>query len=262
MRHICTLALLLSCAACGGSTTSTPEGPLKLGIVAGNNQVAPAGSVKLTDPVVGRLVRVSTASGPRFEFVKTAYAQTVVTGSPVPGAVVCAVSMTAGSMVPFVPCTNTDADGKATFFFTPGTKAGEAESEIRGTLAGQPAVFDTATATVLPGPAVKASGGQCNTGQPGCYLVSVGDVLDLHMTFTQAFDQYDNSIDLTGIVPSYAIRGPCGSGEANCFPPPAGLTPDGSGWTLTVDPKWAHTKVFLYVFLGGNVVVTWPLSIN
>ena len=152
MRYLLVVTIL-GAVACGGTTSSPPEGPLALGVVSGDNQIAPAGSTRLTEPVVGRLVRLSTASGPRFEFVKTAYAQTVVTGSPVVGAVVCAVSVTTGTMVPFVPCTNTDANGTATFFFAPGTKAGEAMSEIRGTLAGQPAVFDTAKATILPGPA-------------------------------------------------------------------------------------------------------------
>jgi hypothetical protein len=248
---VCTLIAL---TACGGSTTSTPEGPLKLGIVAGNNQVAAAGSAKLTDPVVGRLVRVSTAQGPRFEFVKTAYAQTVVTGSPVPGAVVCAVSLTAGSMVPFVPCTNTDVDGKATFFFTPGTKAGEAKSEIRGTLAGQPAVFDTAKATVMPGPAARVDGGQpCNTDQPGCYLVSAGDVFDLHITFSRAWDQYDNSVDIAGITPGYAF--------ALRTDPKPGVA-QGTGWSATIDKQWTGKQIFLYVFVGGNAVLTWPLRVN
>jgi hypothetical protein len=254
MREFRTLALLLACAACGGSATSTPEGPLKLGIVAGNNQVAQAGSTRLTDAVVGRLVRVSTASGPRFEFVKTAYAQTVVTGSPVPGAVVCAASLTPGDMVPFVPCTNTDANGQATFFFTPGTKAGVAESEIRGTLAGQPAVFDTAQATVLAGSPVRVDGGSsCNTDQPGCYLVSAGDVVDLHMTFTRAWDQYDNAVDLTGVTPGFAM-----ALRTDAKP----TAPQGTGWSMTIGQQWSGQLVYLYVFLGNNVVVTWPMSVR
>lgn len=246
-----TLAFALGC---GGSATSTPEGPLKLGIVSGDNQVALAGSQKLTDPVIGRLVRVSTASGPRFEFVKTAYAQTVVTGSPVPGAVVCAVSLTPGDMVPFVPCTNTDANGQATFFFTPGTKAGEVHSEIRGTLAGQPAVFDTATATVEAGPAAKVTGSApCNTDQPGCYLVSAGDAFDIHMTFSKAWDEYDNAVDVATLTPEYAVA-------LRTDPQPA--DPQSKGWTYTVESKWAGQQIFLYVFLNGKVVVTWPLKVN
>jgi hypothetical protein len=255
MRIIRTLALLLGVTACGGSTSSPPEGPLKLGIVAGNNQVAPAGSAKLTDPVVGRLVRVSTASGPRFEFVKTAYAQTVVTGSPVPGAVVCAVSVTAGSMVPFVPCTNTDADGKATFFFTPGTKAGEAESEIRGTLAGQPAVFDTAKATVLPGPAAEIAlvpWPNCSPACPPKY--PIGGTLDLHTVIKYVRDQYQNLIvpattaeisdagvtqNTTAITPQWAIRDGSEPGQ------PA---PDASGWIVTF-PKAG--RFFVYIWVGS-----------
>ena len=65
-----------------------------------------------------------------------AYAQdagTVVNGSPVAGAVVCAQSLD-GGLTPFVPCTNTDNNGKAVFFFTPTTRAGTHYAEIRGTV--------------------------------------------------------------------------------------------------------------------------------
>jgi hypothetical protein len=249
MRTIRTLALLLACAACGGSTSSPPEGPLKLGIVAGNNQVAPAGSAKLTDPVVGRLVRVSTASGPRFEFVKTAYAQTVVTGSPVPGAVVCAVSVTAGSMVPFVPCTNTDANGTATFFFTPGTKAGEAESEIRGTLSGQPAVFDTAKATVLPGPVTDVVAGHlawnCTVGGVSATCMKVGETIDFEPTVAVARDQYGNDVSdwKTSASLGIAVRDGSEQGQP---------TPDFTGTIkYVIEPKWAGKRIFVYFWIGS-----------
>lgn len=160
---ICTLALI----ACGGSADNTSpigNGPLKLGIVSGQNQTVTAGSAQLGAPVVGKLVRqpngtvafIQTSAGRALDLiVPRAFAQggTVVTGSPVPGAVVCAVSVdTAHSLVPFTPCTNTDSAGQATFYFTPGHGAGVAKAEIRGTLNNSPAVFDTAKATVLPGP--------------------------------------------------------------------------------------------------------------
>lgn len=228
MRKLIAL-LVLSTAACGGSASSPPEGPLKLGIVSGDNQVAAAGSAKLTDPVVGRLVRVSTASGPRFEFVKTAYAQTVVTGSPVPGAVVCAVSVTPGSMVPFVPCTNTDTNGQATFFFTPGTKAGAAEAEIRGTLAGQPAVFDTAKATVTPGPPVySAAVCEINTNlHPGiCALRKVGETMVVTPAPNATRDKYDNIIDPATLSPIIQVT-PLADN------PPASSTGGTPGWVAT-----------------------------
>jgi hypothetical protein len=152
MRAILALAVLVlvGCEAAGGG-----DGPLAFGIVSGNGQTAAAGDDRLIDPVVGKLVR-EPSGGITFRLVAPAYAQgTVVNGSPVPGAVVCAVSITEGGMEPWVPCTNTDSAGTATFFFTPGTKADTARAEIRGTVQGEPAVFDTATAVVEPGSATR-----------------------------------------------------------------------------------------------------------
>lgn len=145
---------VLGIAACGGKDGIAPvEGPPALSIVSGNNQTAVAGTTQLPDPVVGQLVKIKIADGrSRFVFVKSAYAQTVVNGSPIAGAVVCAVELVEGAMKPFVPCTNTDALGKAVFFFEPGKKAGNHRSEIRGILNGLPTVFDTAKATIIVGP--------------------------------------------------------------------------------------------------------------
>lgn len=150
------LPLCVSLACGGGDVTPPVDGPLNLDIVAGQDQVAPAGSPQLSDPVVGQLVRVRTADGRwrfRFELVKTAYAQNTVNGSPVVGAVVCSETV-AGNFKPFSVCTNTDANGRATFYYETGTKAGIQRAEVRGLNAqGQPAVFDTVRATVEPGPA-------------------------------------------------------------------------------------------------------------
>ncbi len=142
---------LLVAAACDAAGPGN-DGPLAIGVVSGDNQVAPAGAEQLPDPVVGKLVR-QPGGGITFRLVTPAYAQgTVVNGSPVAGAVVCAVNVQgAAQLEAFTPCTNTDANGTATFFFAPGTKAGEAVSEIRGTVEGEPAVFDSVTATVEPG---------------------------------------------------------------------------------------------------------------
>lgn len=141
---------LLLLAACDSGSPG-PDGPLALGIIAGNNQVGSAGAERLPDPVVGKLVREPDSGGITFHLVTPAYAQgTVVQGSPVAGAVVCAVSVE-GQLEAFTPCTNTDSNGQATFFFAPGTTVGEARAEIRGTLEGEPAVFDTVVAQVEPG---------------------------------------------------------------------------------------------------------------
>lgn len=157
MRILLALVAPITLAACGGGSVTPPvEGPLNLDIVAGQDQIARAGTPQLSDPVVGQLVRVRTADGRwrfKFEIVKTAYAQTTVKGSPVVGAVVCSKTV-AGNFEPFSVCTNTDSAGKATFYYETGTKAGAQRAEVRGLNAqGQPAVFDTVRATVEPGPA-------------------------------------------------------------------------------------------------------------
>lgn len=157
MKDLILVASVLTLAACGGGSVTPPvEGPLNLDIVAGQDQIARAGTPQLSDPVVGQLVRVRTADGRwhfKFELVKTAHAQVTVNGSPVAGAVVCSETV-AGNFKPFSVCTNTDSNGKATFFYETGTKAGPQRAEIRGLNAqGQPAVFDTVRAVVEPGPA-------------------------------------------------------------------------------------------------------------
>jgi hypothetical protein len=158
-------------AACGSSSEppATTE-TLRHAIVAGNNQKQAAGTMvngkrQLTDAVVQQIVK-DTKTGqlrmyrvlPRRGLdrlldvvVPRAWAQgQVLNGAPVVGAVVCVPADS--PLKPFVQCTNTDAQGKATFFFEPPNTAGVAKAEIRGVVNELPAVFDTATATVLPGP--------------------------------------------------------------------------------------------------------------
>lgn len=202
---------LFAALACSSGTEPTPL-RLAHGIVAGNHQSAIAGSTQLTAPVVEQLVRTPTGQlslrrvkeswGARALdlVVPRAFAQgTVVEGSPVAGAVVCAVSTDAAhALVPFTPCTNTGADGKATFFFTPGTGAGEATAEIRGTVANEPAVFDTAKATVLPGPVAviyvrkqpNPAGGYYADG----WHIAADGSLDLHQAIYLVRDAYGNTV--------------------------------------------------------------------
>lgn len=176
-RSFVLVAVLL--AACAGTPSEATQ-LLAHGIVAGQNQMATAGGANLSAGVVEQMVRNSTGtlslrsvpSSWRDRVldlvVPRAFAQTgtSVNGSPVVGAVVCAVGVTDATLTPFTPCTNTGADGKATFFFSPGTKAGDARSEIRGTLAGAPTVFDTAKATVMPASYAKSPLG-AGTSWPG-----------------------------------------------------------------------------------------------
>lgn len=196
---------LLLLAACDGP--NGPNGPLVLGIVSGNHQTATAGDQQLGEPVVGKMVRTETGSI-AFRLVTPAYAQdgTTVSGSPVAGAVVCAVSVTDGGLEPFTPCTNTASDGTAVFFFSPGTKAGEAKSEIRGTVNAQPAVFDTVVAAVEPGPMYQNlfEGGPSMSARPSPAAIplSMGPV-----------DKYGNHIEFE-LVPLAFAHAQGTSGEA------------------------------------------------
>jgi len=199
---VASIAAALALVACGGSNGGTNPGigPLAIGIVSGDHQVVTAGHDSLPQPVVGKLVRKPDGSvawikqipGRALDvLVPRAFAQgTVVTGSPVAGAVVCAVSTDPNhKLTPFVPCTNTDANGQATFFFTASTKAGVASAEIRGTVNSEPAVFDTASATVTADTIQVVSG-----DGPDMITVAAGDSIDLNAIAGVGFDKYQNNI--------------------------------------------------------------------
>lgn len=262
------LLVLAAAAACGGGSAApqTP-GPLALGIVAGQNQITTAGSTQLSNPVVGQLVR-EPSGRVSFRWIQRAvdpllppkaYAQdgTVVNGSPVPGAVVCAVSADAThGLIPFTPCTNTDPEGKATFFFTPGTAAGVAKAEIRGTVDNQPAVFDTAKATVLPAAATviyvkkqpNPAGGYLDYWTP-----AADSTLDLHHVIFLVRDAYSNVVtgaesdgsvpppDLADTVSWTPSWDTCVAGQT-CVP-----TPKHTGWIVT-PPPGAGRSFNVYLF--------------
>jgi hypothetical protein len=261
---LCAAALVLS--ACGSSTDTLPT-RYNFAVIDGRNQASVAGSAQLAKPITSQLARDPNgqfASG-LFNWLApaVAYAQTLtVAGTPVANAIVCGRETLAGEPKVVPLCAFTLADGKAANSVESGTKAGTYNIVFTAQVPTQAPVKDSTTVTVAAGPAVGAGGGQCNTDQPGCYLVSVGDVLDLHITFNRAWDQYNNAVDITTKIPSYAVRGPCGQGQPNCWPAPVGLTPDGTGWSVTIDKQWAGQHVFLYVFLDGNVVLAWPLSVK
>lgn len=231
-KIIIALAAPLALASCD-SATGGFDGPPALGIVSGNHQVATAGSERLPDPVVGRMVR-TPSGGIAFHLVTPAYADegTVVQGSPIAGAVVCAVA-TAGELTPFTPCTNTDDHGQARFFFAPGTKAGEARAEIRGTLEGLPAVFDTVVAHVEPG----ASVGFLSTAQWHDPEVPV----DPGMTFDlreglEGVDEYGNRTDGSDLVTidEDLVRWRFVDNVVSSQRPCEAVDIEGTGWIVTV----------------------------
>lgn len=156
-------ALALALVACGDPAGPAELGVLKGGIISGREQTVTAGASKLPEAVVEQVVR--TPAGivmrrvPMWEraiLPTVAHAQTTVNGSPVPGAVVCVYEQDK-DLVPFSRCTNTDALGKATFFFAPPTKAGNYIARINGSVTvGQrveATTFDTVKVSVAAGAA-------------------------------------------------------------------------------------------------------------
>lgn len=239
MRSLSFVALVLV-VACGGESTPPTPGPLVIGIVSGNHQTVKATSSQLTDAVVGKLVRKpgGTLS------LSASFDGTVVNGSPVPGAVVCAVSVDKDHpLTPFTPCTNTDSAGMARFFFNTSSKAGEARAEIRGTLAGSPAVFDTAIATVSPDTTASAQVRATNLG-----VKQVGDTIRFSVEIVNPKDKYGNAT--TDFTTSYAF-------STSPLPTPVTTVPPlNSTGTFAVVPAGAKS---LYAKLG-KATVFWSLS--
>lgn len=247
------VAAIVTASSCGGDTTTPKLGPLKLGIVSGNDQTVAAGRPQLGAPVVGKMVRAADGTV-SFRFldallpaVANAQGVTVVNGSPVPGAVVCAVSAdTLHKLIPFTPCTNTDANGTATFFFSTGTVAGVSKAEIRGTIDAQPAVFDTARATVLADTIINVFIVNSNNDLG---TLHVGDTIRLQNIITRVEDKYKNTqADWT------AVWGFTTDSISNCcFPPMPAL--NGSGF-LPVVTQGART---LFVRVGPVAVQPFKL---
>ena len=285
------LFLLVLTAACGSATApvGAPTQLLAHGIVAGNNQITTAGSPQLSGAIVEQLVKNSSGTitmrrvddGP-FQraldlVVPRAWAQTVVTGSPVVGAVVCAVSPDpAHSLTPFTPCTNTGTDGKATFYFTPGTGAGLAKSEIRGTVANLPTVFDTAKATIMPGePADISMGFPPHGEQP---TIPSGTIVDTHKLIGYVRDKYGNfiapanaaSVSANGLADTTTAFTP-GLALRDGTDGPAPTAPDSLGWKFLVtrNPTGHSVRdingnysslVNLYVFGAGKLLTILPIT--
>jgi hypothetical protein len=154
------LALLGAVTACGGGSAAVQaDGPPSLSVLSGNNQVVSAApSVALPLGVVAQVIRLPNGQVSMTTRVvdamlpEKAYAQTAVNG--IPGAVVCAVAPDPKhQLTPEVPCTNTDAMGKAYFTYHADTVAGVSKSQVRGTVNGITQVSDSVKATVMPGPA-------------------------------------------------------------------------------------------------------------
>lgn len=212
IQYLATLPLLLALSACGSTSPDANGGPLKIGIVAGNRQSAKAAPTQLPAGVTSQLVRlpsgqlalrsVPTRAASLLETLllpPNAYAQggTTLTGSPVPGNVVCAAPAKPDNpLTPVVLCANTDAQGMVTFVFTHGTKAGQALAVVQGMVGGTAVTLDTARATILP-EAVATFGGWPFARDTA---VTIGQAINLAGFPLTARDKYSN------VVTDYAPR--------------------------------------------------------
>lgn len=262
---------LILLAACGSSATDTGPTRYNFGIVDGANQVSTAGDAALAKRVTSQLTRDpnGTFATRVFDFLAPtiAYAQgLVLSGTPVAGAIVCGREAKLGEPQIVPLCAFTLSDGKAANAVQPGTKAGKFNILFTAQVPATEPVKDSTTVTVNASAATHAGGGNCSTGQPGCYLVDAGSTFDLHPVLIRAWDQFENLVDLTTKTPGYKITAcaPSVNGQTPVcvWPAPVGTLADGAGWTFTIDAKWKGQYVLLYVFLDGNVVVGWPLEVR
>jgi hypothetical protein len=157
-RQVGVIGLVAMLAACGGgSAAPIADGPVSMGIVAGNHQVVPAGrDPALPQPVVAQVVR-----GPNGQvslrlldalLPAKAYAQTTVTG--IPNQVVCfSAPDPKHVMRAEVACASSDALGKATFVLHTDSVAGVSRGQVAAALPTGTKITDSITATVMPGAA-------------------------------------------------------------------------------------------------------------
>jgi hypothetical protein len=158
---IIVLGLTLAAACNGGNAAPQPDGPVKMGVIAGNHQVVTAAPlVRLPSQVVVQVAvspsgqvslrtRIIDAALPPKAFaqatgVKGLPNQTVCTTIPDPKHALTAV----------VPCASSDALGNAYFTFQSDTVAGTSKAQVAASLATGIQVTDSVSADVLPGPFV------------------------------------------------------------------------------------------------------------
>jgi hypothetical protein len=185
--RICVAGLVL--IACGGSRdagTAPTLGPLTISIVAGDEQIATAGSTKLDSAVVVKVTRSidGTVSG-------------------VTNAQICANPIDAHHrLTASTACANTAIGGEAAITFTPDTTAGLASAEIRGTIGTEPPVFDTVFASINPDTqTVAATFNMLRIGTPEyAYQASTGSHIDVEMVHV------DDTLDLTRAIRSATDR--------------------------------------------------------
>jgi hypothetical protein len=221
--HILPLVVL---AGCDGGVGS---GKLVFGIVSGGEQTVPVATEQL-DPVLGKMVRTPDG-GVTLHLVTPLYAQTVVQGAPVAGALACPKQVPGGP-IPWTPCSVTASDGTVAIWFGAGTVAALHPVEIRGEVDGEPAVFDTAYITQSPGP-LAAWGVGPSTGSGWVGEVREGDTLRVDTLDVRGRDEWYNAIPRASVVANAQSVRSIWVAYPNTYPsePPADAV---VGWTVVI----------------------------
>lgn len=142
-----TAAALISSASCNSATDATAEvGQLRTAIVAGAVQTTIAGAPRLPNSVIGQAQRVPLGSA---ILGTSTMANATATVTHLPNVVMC-VGEDQLDLIPFSRCVNTDTAGKATFTFSPTTKAGTYRAKINFTLGLEESTVDSVLVTVSP----------------------------------------------------------------------------------------------------------------
>lgn len=178
--------LTLSLVYCDDATG--PELPVAFGVVSGDGQLVEAGRDSLLAPVVGQAYR-DASGNVAFGLVSPLHAQTPI-GTGVPNVLTCAEPVGENGLEPYITCRETDAQGFVSYWFEPGTEAGEACAEIRAEIDGVPQALATTCSTVEPGP---VAAGQLTDG--GGLTVAPGESVDLTPYLTDLRDAHGNAID-------------------------------------------------------------------
>lgn len=204
-RAIAIGAVLLLAACSGGSAAPQADGPISVGVTAGNNQTVMADHLTaLPARVAIQAVQQPNGQVAWHAWVedallpKRAYAQSAVHG--VANLVACGKTPTdpKHSLLPEVPCTNTDASGMAYFTFLRDTTAGTSKAYIAATVNGATVITDSVKATVTAGPAAAWIGVHANV----YFTAKAGVKYSLRDSIANVFDKYNNPLPAN----TYLIR--------------------------------------------------------
>jgi hypothetical protein len=196
-NRLAILAGMLVAACNGGDAAPQANGPIMVGVTAGNNQTVAAEHLTALPAVVA----VQAVQQPNGQVAwhawvedallpKRAYAQSAVHG--VPNLVACGKTPTdpKHTLLPEVPCTNTDATGMAYFTFLRDTTAGTSKAYIAATVNGVTVVTDSVKATITPGP--------CGVWIPAhatpSFSAQAGVRFSLRDSIFNVWDKYNNPI--------------------------------------------------------------------